>query len=256
MQDNFTDENLEMLLKYIDGEMSEAERASVETLMQSNVSFKEHYENLLNAKKAIYKQGIRAKVQALHNEYMNVEKAASTAKIAKISVTKLLMRIAAVFVVVLAGYATYQYTSITNDKLFADNFKSYLLPVNRGVGQISQVDSLYNAQDFSGVISATNKTTAKDQKTYFLQALAYLQTNNTANAINAFKNVEQLNSNSSEKYFAQETDYYLMLAYLKANNITSAEMQLNKITANKKHKYYNNATSISKTNLMILKWKE
>lgn len=256
MQDNFTDENLEMLLRYIDGEMNETEMASVEMLLQSDASFKEHYDNLLNAKQAIYKQGLKSRVQALHNEFINEDKTTLPAKVVKMPVAKLFIRIAAIFIVVLAGYGTYQYTSTTNDGVFADNFTNYQLPVNRGVEQTAQIDSLYNAQNFAAVISTANNVTIKDQKTYFLQALAYLQTNDAANAIAAFKNVEQLNSNATKKYFTQETDYYLMLAYLKANNISNAEAQLNKITANKQHKYYSKATEISKTKLTILKWKE
>ena len=52
--------------------------------------------------------------------------------------------------------------------------------------------------------------------------------------------IENLNNNSSEKYFEQETDYYLMLAYIKSGEINQAKRQLDKITSNKQHMFYNN----------------
>ena len=166
------------------------------------------------------------------------------------------MRIAAVFILVIAGYGVYQFTSTNNSSLYEENFESYQLPVMRGEAEANSIDSLYNANNYTAVITTVTAKPAKTQKDYFLAAQSYLQTNNATEAINAFKNVEQLNNASTEKYFVQETDYYLALAYIKANDIDEAEKQLNKITANTQHMFYSKAKEISSTKLTILKWKE
>ena len=85
---------------------------------------------------------------------------------------------------------------------------------------------------------------------------AYLQLNNANAAIHNFQEVENLNSKSTEKYFEQETDYYCMLAYIKAGKIEDAERLLDKIKSNPQHLFYNKAKDISRIQLMMLKWKE
>ena len=131
------------------------------------------------------------------------------------------------------------------------------MPVSRGKGQAQQsIDSLFSANNFSGVIEVFKTITDKNQKDYFLAALASLETGDSQSAIDDLKNVQQLNSNSTEKYFEQETDYYLALAYIKAGNIEEAEKQLGIIKANKQHMFYQKTNEISSTKLEILKMKE
>ena len=115
--------------------------------------------------------------------------------------------------------------------------------------------SLYNAGNYDDVIKSFNSTQNKTQEDYFITAQSYLQLNNAAAAIDAFKQVENLNNNSTEKYFQQETDYYLMMAYVKNGQIVLAEQLLDKITANKQHLFYDKAKNISRIKLKILEWK-
>ena len=115
---------------------------------------------------------------------------------------------------------------------------------------------MYNSGSYQKVISAVSLKEHKSQKDYFLAAQSYLQLNDADAAINAFKQVEDINQKTNEKYFVYETDYYLALAYIKAGNIEKAEQQLNKITSNKQHPFYNQAKSITRTKLFILKLKE
>ncbi|QEC68431.1 hypothetical protein FRZ67_14370 [Panacibacter ginsenosidivorans] len=259
MQDNYTYDEMELLIRYMDGEADAEEKAATEKMLQENTSLQERYENLLTAKGAIRSQGLKEKVQALHQQYFSETQIAKTepAKIIKPAFgIKTFMRIAAVLILVIAGYGVYQFTSTSNDSLYKANFETYQLPVMRGETTTNSIDSLYNANNFTAVIATASSKPVKTQKDYFLTAQSYLQTNNASAAINAFKNVEQLNNTSAEKYFVQETDYYLALAYIKANDIYAAEKQLSKITANKQHMFYSKAKEISSTKLMILKWKE
>jgi len=259
MQDNFTNDVMEQLIRYIDGESSPQETAATEKLLSEDAAVKERYDNLLAARDAIRSKGIQQRVQALHHQFYNEINTRQTAKIIKPAFGnfKLIARIAAVFILVIAGYAVYEYSATTSETLYADNFINYQLPVTRGDHQQADViDSLYQANNYAAVIASVQLKPQKVQKDYFLAGLAWLETGNAAAAINAFKNVEQLNNNSPKKYFVQETDYYLALAYIKAGNIEEAEKQLNVITTNKQHMYYQKASEISRTKLTMLKWKE
>ena len=259
MQDNFTYDEMELLIRYMDGELTDDERTATEKMLQENESLQERYENLLAAKGAVRSKGLKEKVQALHQQYYNEVQAEKNiaAKVIKPAFgVKTFMRIAAVFMLVIAGYGVYQFASTNHNSLYEENFENYQLPVMRSEAASTSIDSLYNANNFTAVIATVMSKPVKKQKDYFLAAQSYLQTNNTTAAIDAFKNVEQLNKASVEKYFEQETDYYLALAYIKANDIGAAEKQLNKITANTQHMFYRKAKQISDTKLMILKWKE
>lgn len=259
MQDNSTNDVMELLISYMDGELDATEKAATEKMLQEDAALKERFENLVAAKQAIKAQGLKQHIQSLHQQYYTETQATETApaKIIKPAFgLKTFMRIAAVFILVVAGYGVYQYTAINNESVFLDNYISYQLPVTRGAQQTDDLNDLYNASNYTAVIAAVNGKQQKTQKDYFLQAQAYLQTNDANAAISAFKNVEQLNSTATDKYFIEETDYYLALAYIKAGNINEAEKQLNKITANKQHMFYSKASQISNTKLMILKWKE
>jgi len=231
MQDNAT---TEMLVRYMDGELSEAENAATEKLLQNDASLQERYQYLLAAKQAIKLQGLKQRVHAIHQEYIQEvnENEGSSPRVANNKpIFKTFMRIAAVFIVAVIGYGVFQYVSTTNQSVYNANFISYRLPVTRGMGQAENLDTLYNAGNYKAVIDAFDAKQSKNQKDYFLTGQAYLQLNDADAAISAFKQVEDINNKSTEKYFEQETDYYLMLAYIKAGKIEEAEGLLSIITS-------------------------
>lgn len=267
MQDNFTDDTIELLIKYMDDELSESEKASTELLLQKDETLKEQYNLLLAAKQAIRSLGLKQQVQTLQREYLtettaplgvvetNTQKIEPVKVVKKTSFVTTFLRIAAVFIVAVAGIGVWQFSSTSNNSLYSDNYMDYRLPVNRREGQTDNIASLYNSGNYAAVINAERNNTAKSQQDYFLEAQSYLHTDNANAAINSFQQLENLNNNSKEKYFVQETDYYLALAFIKAGNIDAAELQLDKITNDSQHLYYSKAKQISRTKLSILKWK-
>jgi len=259
MQNDNQDNTIEMLIRYIDNELSDTEKAATEKLLQEDAALQERLQNLVASKQAIRSLGIKQQVQLLQQEYLNevTKQETPTAKVIKASnPLKAFMRIAAALILVVAGYGVYQYTATTNSSLYEDNFISYQLPVTRGNVQETNIDSLYHAKRYDAVIAAVSAKQSKTQEDYFLAAQSALMLNNANAAIEDFQKIELLNNNSSDKYFAEETDYYLALAYIKANRIEEAKKQLEKITSNRQHAYYNKAKEISSMKLTILEWKK
>lgn len=263
MQDNFTyDEMIEQLVRYADNELSEQESTQMAQMLNNDAALQERYENIINAKKTIRAAGLQQKVAALHNEYFAAIKnenkeTKSTAKIIKPSfgAAKIILRIAAVFFIAFVGYGIFQFSTTSNDSVFENNFINYEVSVSRGEHNVTNIESLYKQQNYIGVTKTFEAEIIKTQEDYFLAALSYLKANNATAAINTFKALQQLNNTSDQKYYVQETDYYLALAYIKNGNIEEAQKQLSLITANKQHMFYDKANEISNVTLTILKWK-
>lgn len=266
MPDNFTyDEIMEQLIRYVDGELHEDEKFAIEKLIHQDNAVQERYENLLASREAIKMLGLRNRIQVLHNEYetskvKSEDEGKSRAKVIGLSFAKkykMLLRIAAALLVAVASYGIYEYSTISSERLYAENFISYNLPVTRGDGiNNTTIDSFYASKNYVGVVNTFESATSKTQRDYFIAGLSFLELNKTTDAIDAFSKLQQLNSNGTEKHYKDETEYYLLLAYIKANRAEDALKMLDIITANKQHLYYQKANEISRTKLMFLKWKE
>ncbi len=258
MPDNSTDDMTEMLVRYMDNELLPDEKAAVEKLMHDDAEVNEHYQYLLAAKQSIRHQNLKQRVQNVHEAYINSKSGdeTSTTKIVRPSVFKTFMRVAAIFIAVIAGYGVFEYSTTTNQSVYNNNFINYQLPVNRGINNTNSIDSLYSTANYTAVINAFEEKPQKNQEDYFIAAQSYLQLNNTDKAIQSFLEVKRLNDANAQKYFVDETDYYLALAYIKAGSIQDAENLLKKITSDKQNLYYNNAKEISDYKLKILKLKK
>ena len=244
MSDNFNDDIMETLVKYADNELNTDEQQAVERLLQNNIELKERYQNLIIAKQATRSLGIKKRVQRIHSEFMQEAKPVKEVKTKVINSTsffKTFMRVAAVFFIAVAGYGVFLYSSTSNQSEYDNNFITYYAATIRGNESVNTLSAIYNNGNYNEVIKSLSAIQNKTQQDYFIAAQSYLQLNKTTDAINAFKAMEDLNNNSSQKYFEQETDYYLMLAYIKNGGIKLAEQKLDKITSNKQHLFYNKA---------------
>ena len=57
MQDNSTNDIMETLIRYMDGEMSTAEQEATEKLLRNDAALQERYQHFLAARQAIRSQG-------------------------------------------------------------------------------------------------------------------------------------------------------------------------------------------------------
>ena len=106
---------------------------------------------------------------------------------------------------------------------------SFELNTTRGAENADAIEQAYRNKNWSAVISLSNASTQKTNKTYFLTAMANLELKKYDEAIDAFKQVIAANAKSGDNYFQDEAEYYLALAYLASNQATKAMPLLEKI---------------------------
>ena len=262
MEDNSTQNLHELLIKYLDKELNEEEQVHVQTLLEEDVEAREMYENILLSRDIVRNAGLRARVKNLQQEYEKSEGIATPfeGKVVRGNFSKGLrkvIRVAAIVILILAFYSVFRYMNTTNEKVYANNFIAYKLTVSRGeVSNETGIDSLYISGNYDGVVNAVAQQQTPTQKEMFLAGIAYLEKNNANKAIDALKNVQELNKQQHAQLYSEEADYYLLLAYIKAGNIDAAQLQLHLILADKNHAYYQKAKDISSTDLKILKMKK
>lgn len=239
---------LELLDKYLDGELDSSERSDLERRIREDETLRSDLEVLQIARDAIRTKALRDKVKKLHQTLLP-EVREDEKKVIPINRNKKIFRVAmsvaASVIIVVASFVVYQYSTVSADKLYSQQFLSYELPVARSTGdEMTVIDSLYLSGNYAQVITYFNSLQQKGIRDYFLTAMSYLHTERFTDAINLFQYVVEKNNDqpAGEKYFEQETDFYLSLAYLKIGEFAKCKELFTKMKANPRHLYHKNVS--------------
>ena len=249
-----TTNNHELLEKYIDNELSDVERLTVDVLLSKDPLMVEDLAALQASKKAVRLYGINNEVAAIQKQYLANQ--TTTAKRAVVrSIFRTGLRVAASVIIIVAAYGTFKYTSVDQSELFADNFSSYELNRVRGASNPDQVENAYLNKDWKTVTQLVKQVAAPGNKELFLAGMAQLELNQAAEAINSFNQVLANNQRGGLDYFNDEAEYYLALSYIKNSEAAKAIPILEKIRADKNHLFYQSAGEVSILDIKMLSWK-
>jgi tetratricopeptide (TPR) repeat protein len=255
MNNNYT--NSDLLVQYLDNELSPEEKSELETQLNQNTAMQQELENLTLAKQAIRNYGLKQKVGAIHIEMMKemtaAEKPAKTGMVR--SIARRTMKIAASLLLVLLGFGVYQYLSVSPDKLFAEKYQPYSLSVSRGAADTDAMEKAYLEKNYTAVISTFTGLSVAAQKESFLAGQAYLATKDYPNAIACFNKVLSLNTAAKTTGFKDDTEYYLALSYLKNKEFKSAYPLFVSIHNNPDHLYNEKVTAGMMRKLKLINWK-
>lgn len=245
---------LELLDKYLDGELDISERRDLERRINEDQGLKNDLEVLRISRDAIRTKAVSDRVKKLHQTLISEIKNEEGNVIPigrKNRVFRWAMSVAASVIIVVASFIAYQYSTVNANKLYSQQFLSYELPVTRSTGDdMTVIDSLYLAGSYAGVIEYFNSLEQKSIRDYFLTAMSYLHTEKFNEAIDLFHYIiDKNNIPAGEKYFEQETDFYLSLAYLKVGEFTKCKELFAKMKSNPKHLYHKN---ISRKDIWML----
>ena len=247
MEDKNNYKELELLDKYLDGELDSSEASALERRISEDDTLRNELEILQVSRDAIRTKALKDRVKKLHQTLIT-EIRDDEKKVIPIDRNKKFFRtamsVAASVIIVVASFIAYQYATVNANKLYSQQFLSYELPVARSSGEgMTVIDSLYLSGNYAQVIEYFNSLGQKDIRDYFLTAMSCLHTERFTEAIGLFQYIVEKNSSpATENYFEQETDFYLSLAYLKTGEFTRCKELFAKMKANPKHLYHKNIT--------------
>ncbi len=233
MDDLVHNENL--LMRYLDNELSTEERSAVEQRLQSDEAFRNQLLNLQVAIQAIKQWGTTQVVADVHRQMMQELKAEKpAAKVIGISkAVKYTMAVAASVLVLFIGVRLFLNTQASPDKLYNQTFVDYDLTPPRGdANQVSTIEKLYQQKNYSAVVSSVHslQLSGKDS---LLTGLSYLHNNNFSAAVHWFHALA-----SRQNEYQQDAEFYLSLSYLKNKEYSKALPLMQTIYQNPSHLYH------------------
>jgi len=228
--------NTELLVRYLDKELTAEEIIAVEQRLAAEQGLREELERLKLAREAVRLYGLKQQVGKIHTQMRGTGSVIPISRRNNIqTISRWTMRIAAIVVLAVLGIGVYQYSTLSNEKLFAEQYQPYEIRASRGAETESLVEAAYKKKDFPGVIAAFNNSPTHVTADYFLVGQAYLQQNNAKEAVS---NLELANASADTSHlYKDESEYYLALAYLKDKQTDKALRIFRKIHSDPDHTF-------------------
>jgi tetratricopeptide (TPR) repeat protein len=253
---NNNNDHTEKLIPYLDGELSEAENAALQTELANNVAMQQELDDLIMAKGVVKNYGLTQKVSSIHQEMMQeMQVQDHKAKPIVRSLPQMMMRIAAAIIILVGVFGIYQYLSVSPGSLYKDQYTAYQVANMRGNTAAGTLEKAYAESKFDEVISLYTQMAAPAASEQFLAAQAYLGKEDYKNAISLFNAIIEKNKTANTGTLNDDAEYYLALSYLKNNETAKALPLFNKIHEDKGHLYHSKVSSWFLTKLKLLNWK-
>jgi tetratricopeptide (TPR) repeat protein len=246
----------EKLIRYLDGELTEAENEALRIELQNNTGMQQEMDNLILAKAAIKNYGLVQKLNGIHEtmmQEMNLHK--HTTKAVVRSLPKMMMRIAASIVTLLGLFGLYQYLTVSPGNLYNHQYTAYQVATMRGTTAASALEKAYSEKKYDAVIALYTQTANPTGNEQFLAAQAYLTKADYNIAIVIFNAIIEKNKTAKTVTLNDDAEYYLALSYLKNKEPAKALSFLKKIHDDKNHLYHDKISSWYLAKVKLLNWK-
>ena len=252
--DNSTPDMNELLIRYLDGELGKKEKEELEKQLLSDKILQDEFQNLQLTRDAVRSYGLKQKVAAVHEQMMDelstpVRKISPTRRFVQYS-----LAIAASLLLIFISIQAYIFFTLSPDKLFSQNYKSYELNTVRGSGiEQTAIEKAYQEKKYSEVVDLAKNST--DIGTNFLAAMSNMELKNIPKAIDGYKKVISLNETANTTIFKDESEYYLSLALVQYKDYKEALPLMQKINKDPNHLYHEKISSKLIRNVKWLKWR-
>jgi tetratricopeptide (TPR) repeat protein len=203
---------------------------------------------------AVQQYNVLQQVQFVHKKFVADQKVTEIkqpAKVVSMGATKMMMRIAAVLVIVLASVTTFQYLTSTGNSFYNKLNESYSINIVRGSQKPGELVEAYQSGNYKRTIELFTQISNPGNRELFIAANSYIQLNNTSRAVELYQQILNNNKSVAQKFYQDEAEYYLAMAYLKTGETEKALPILNKIADDKNHTYHD---KIDKWTLWKMKW--
>lgn len=246
-----------LLIDYLDKNLSPEETVQVDSMIRNNKQFATEWAYLNMAVEAIELNAIREQVVNARNKFAYMTEPVTEASGAVVrNMYTTALRVAAIVIMVLGAAIFYKYSTVDNSSIYQQNFTEYTLSTTRGESNQDPVEEAYRNKNWNAVMQDFNQAAVKTNESFFLSGMAALELKKYPEAVSRFEQILNVNAKSDDKYFQDEAQYYLALAYLMNHQTDKGVSMLNEIRANKNQVYYPLARQISATDLKIIKLKD
>ncbi len=229
--------NTELLIRYMDGELTEPETGDLEKNLDASVSLRKELEALQFARAATQSYGLKTRIGSIHRDMMHEFTVSKTVQSpVKRMVLAYVLRAAAVLIMLVGVSALYQYLTATSSKLFQENFRPFALHETRGAlwGSLKEE---YKTGNMDSVIILFNSLQTPTPEDYFFTGIALLETNQAPKAIETFQSLIKKNDSLKTDAFQEDAEYYLGMSYLANDEAAKALPVFQKIKADPDHVY-------------------
>jgi hypothetical protein len=146
---------------------------------------------------------------------------------------------AAILIVIPALAFLFIYSSNSPDRLFASQYQTYSMNVDRSSSPVNNEPLAKDYQDrkYSDVIKEFQGLSSQSVTDKMIGAFAYMELNNYEAAIPLLEGVIRSNGVSGDKLYQDEAEYYLALSYLKAKKIEQSYPLFKKIYVDGEHTF-------------------
>ncbi|HWJ30554.1 MAG TPA: zf-HC2 domain-containing protein [Flavisolibacter sp.] len=221
--------NEELLMKYLDNELSASERAALEEHLKEDEQLRQRLETLRLAKESVRYNELQNKVSNVRPQMGRNTKNVSPNR------GWLYVLAAACLLAVIIGIGIFLRNSLSADKVYEEAYVQYSLDRSRSQKQeYTPVENAYQSQNYTEVIrlSQQGKHSAKEA---LLTGISYLNVNQPEKAMPYF---EQIRQDSVDTTYRQDGEFYLGLAFLKAKQYDKSLELLRKIQSDPNHLYH------------------
>ncbi len=254
--DNSTPDMSEKLVLYLDGELTGAEKTSLEQELSVNPGLQEALSSLQSAIAGVKLYGLQQTVAGIHGEMMKEWKT----PVRKISSTRSIIRytiaVAASLLLIVGSYMAYNFFTLSPDKVFASRYQSYELATLRDDNTSeTAVEKAYREKNYKEVLRIHDAGLDHTPKGEFLCGAAALEVKDNTKAIKCFNEVIVANKQSAQPVLNDEAEYYLSLSYVRNRDYDYALDIMNKIREEPDHKYHSAVTAKLVRQVKMLKWR-
>jgi hypothetical protein len=243
----------EILIDYLDKQLSSEESAQVESVVNNNIDYKKELQYLNLAIDTVRLDSINQKVASIRQSLGEKQRVEMPAPAIVRNINKVALRIAASIVLFLLVASVYKYVSVNNQSFYNRQFTGYELSNSRGQDTHDAEAEAYQNKKWNEVISIYQEQLNKSNQQSFLAGMAEMQLKHFPNAIGLFENI--MNSQSGDMAFKEEAEYNLSMSYLMNHEGKKAIDIINKIKENPNHTYYPIVSKISPIDLKIIELK-
>jgi tetratricopeptide (TPR) repeat protein len=252
--------NEQILIDYMDNTLKAEDRLKVEQLILEDREAANELKRLQFSVALIREAGLHGQVAAVRKEFHSGAIVTSIKKQAGSAVVRTLyknvFRVAAMVMLLLGAAAVYEYSTTSSSGVFNKYYNSFDLNTSRGNTNEADIEKAYRNKDWTSVKNLFNGQKEKNIKSWFLAGMADIELKNYDNAIVSFKEVINQNKGKTDKYFRDESEYFLAMSYLATNQTAEGLIILREIRADKNHLFNKKATEISSMDLKVLEWKK